>query len=121
MSFLTGDRKAIGRAFCKPSSSIYFLVATRGELIKLRMLMRPKHPLDRLLILKASGLHHLMGSFIAQPAEEMPGDIGMPDTLKDPAKNVVVKEPLIAGSRETPNGPESCPRCSSRKTSGTPD
>ena len=30
MSFLTGDRKAIGRAFCKPSSSIYFLVAPHG-------------------------------------------------------------------------------------------
>jgi hypothetical protein len=44
---------------------------TRGELRKLRMLMRPKHPLDRLLTLKASGVHQLMGSFTAQPAEEM--------------------------------------------------
>jgi hypothetical protein len=42
------------------------------------MLMRPKHPLDRLLTLKASGVHHLMGSFTAQPAEEMPSDVGMP-------------------------------------------
>jgi hypothetical protein len=42
------------------------------------MLMPPKHPLDRLLTLKASGVHDLMGSFTAQPAEEMPGDIRMP-------------------------------------------
>jgi hypothetical protein len=32
------------------------------------MLMRPKHSLDRLLTLKASGGHNLMGSFEAQPA-----------------------------------------------------
>jgi hypothetical protein len=38
------------------------------------MLMLPKHPLDRLLTLKASGVHHLMGSFTAQPAEEMRGE-----------------------------------------------
>src|SRR6266496_2470952 len=47
---------------------------TRGELRKPRMLMRPKHPLDRLLTLKASGVHDLMGSITAQPAEEMRGE-----------------------------------------------
>jgi hypothetical protein len=41
------------------------------------MLMRPKHPLDRLLTLKASGVRDLMGSITAQLAEEMPSDIGM--------------------------------------------
>jgi hypothetical protein len=35
------------------------------------MLMRPKHPLDRLLTLKTSGVHDLMGSLTTQPAEEM--------------------------------------------------
>jgi hypothetical protein len=30
------------------------------------MLMRPKHSLDRLLILNAGGGHDLMGSFAAQ-------------------------------------------------------
>jgi len=35
------------------------------------MLMRPKHPLDRLLTLKASGVHDLMDSITAQSAEEM--------------------------------------------------
>jgi hypothetical protein len=43
------------------------------------MLMRPKHPLDQLLTLKASGVHDLMGSFTAQPAEETLNDVGMPD------------------------------------------
>jgi hypothetical protein len=38
------------------------------------MLMRPKHPLDRLLMLKASGVHDLMGSITAHPAEEMCGE-----------------------------------------------
>jgi hypothetical protein len=38
------------------------------------MLMRPKHSLDRLLTLKASGVHDLMGSITAQPAEEMRGE-----------------------------------------------
>jgi hypothetical protein len=42
------------------------------------MLMRPKHPLDRLLTLKASGVHDLMGSITAHPAEEMHGELGMP-------------------------------------------
>jgi hypothetical protein len=42
------------------------------------MLMRPKHPLDRLLTLKAIGVHHPIASFTAQPAAEMPGDVGMP-------------------------------------------
>jgi hypothetical protein len=42
------------------------------------MLMRTKRPLDRLLTLKANGVHDLMGSFTAHPAEEMPGDVGMP-------------------------------------------
>jgi hypothetical protein len=51
---------------------------TSGELKKLRMLMRPKHPLDRLLALNASGVRDLMGSFTADPAEEMPSDVGMP-------------------------------------------
>jgi hypothetical protein len=37
-------------------------------------LMRPKHPLDRLLTLKASGVHDLMGSITAQPAEEVRGE-----------------------------------------------
>ena len=41
--------------------------------------MRPKHPLDRLLELKTSGVHDLMGSFTPHPAEEMPSDVGMPD------------------------------------------
>ncbi len=36
--------------------------------------MRPKHSLDRLLTLKASGVHNLMGSITAQPAEEMRGE-----------------------------------------------
>jgi len=36
--------------------------------------MRPKHPLDRLLTLKASGVHDLMGSFTAQLAEEVRGE-----------------------------------------------
>jgi hypothetical protein len=40
--------------------------------------MRPKHPRDRLLALNASGVHDLMGSFTAHPAEEMPSDVGMP-------------------------------------------
>ena len=44
---------------------------TSGELRKLRMLMRPTHSLDRLLTLKASGVHDLMGSITAQSAEEM--------------------------------------------------
>jgi hypothetical protein len=42
------------------------------------MLMRPKHPLDRLLTLRASGVHHLMGSFTAQPAEECLVTLGCP-------------------------------------------
>src|SRR6266436_312947 len=42
---------------------------TSAELRKLRMLMRPTHSLDRLLTLKARGVHDLMGSFTAQPAE----------------------------------------------------
>jgi len=42
------------------------------------MLMRPKHPLDRLLALKASAVHDLMGSFTTHPAEEIPRDVGMP-------------------------------------------
>jgi hypothetical protein len=42
------------------------------------MLMRPKHSLDRLLTLKASGVHDLMGSFTAHPVEEMPMTLGMP-------------------------------------------
>jgi hypothetical protein len=42
------------------------------------MLMRPKHSLGRLLTLKASDVHDLMGSFTAHPAEEMPSDVGMP-------------------------------------------
>jgi hypothetical protein len=42
------------------------------------MLMQPKHPLDRLLTLKAIGVHPLMSRFTAQPAEEMPSDVGMP-------------------------------------------
>ena len=45
-----------------------------GEQRKPRMLMRPKHSLDRLLTLKASGVHDLMGSITAQPAEEMRGE-----------------------------------------------
>ena len=42
------------------------------------MLMRPKHSLDRLLTLKASGVHDLMGSFTAHPVEEMPMTLGCP-------------------------------------------
>src|ERR1700722_12023740 len=38
------------------------------QLRKPRMLMRPKHSLDRLLTLKTSGVHDLMGSITAQPA-----------------------------------------------------
>ena len=48
------------------------------ELRKLRMLMRPTHSLDRLLTPKASGVHDLMGSFTAHPAEEIPSYGGMP-------------------------------------------
>jgi hypothetical protein len=33
-------------------------------------MLRPKHPLDRLLALNASGVHDLMGSFTTHPAEE---------------------------------------------------
>ena len=40
------------------------------------MLMRPKHSLGRLLTLKASGVHDLMGSITAEPAEEMRGERG---------------------------------------------
>jgi hypothetical protein len=36
--------------------------------------MRPKLSLDRLLTLKASGIYDLVGSFTAQPAEEMRGE-----------------------------------------------
>jgi hypothetical protein len=36
--------------------------------------MRPKHSLDRLLTLKASGIHDLMDSITAQPAEELCGE-----------------------------------------------
>jgi hypothetical protein len=36
---------------------------TSGELRKLRMLMRPKHSLDRLLALNANGVHDRVGSF----------------------------------------------------------
>src|SRR4030088_1310014 len=35
---------------------------TSGELRKLRTLMRPKHSLNRLLTLKASGVHDLMAA-----------------------------------------------------------
>jgi hypothetical protein len=42
------------------------------------MLMRPKHPLVRLLTLKARGALDLMGSFTFHSAEEMPGDVGIP-------------------------------------------
>ena len=42
------------------------------------MLMRPKHSLDRLLTLKASGVHDLMGRFQWWPVAEMPSDVGMP-------------------------------------------
>ena len=42
---------------------------TSGELRKPRMLMRPKHSLDRLLTLRASGVHDLMGSITARPAD----------------------------------------------------
>jgi len=55
---------------------------TGGAPRKLRTLMRPKHPLDRLPALKATGLHHLMGSFTAQPAEEMPSDAGGPACVR---------------------------------------
>jgi hypothetical protein len=48
---------------------------TSGELKKLHMLMQRKHWLDRLLTLKASGGHDLMGSFTAHPVEEMPGGV----------------------------------------------
>jgi hypothetical protein len=41
-----------------------------GELRKLRTLMRPKHPRDRLLALNASGVHDLMGSCLSV---EQPG------------------------------------------------
>jgi len=47
---------------------------TSGELRKARMLIRPKHSLDRLLTLKASGVHDLMDSITVQPAEEMRGE-----------------------------------------------
>jgi hypothetical protein len=42
---------------------------TSGEPRKLRMLTRPKHSLDRPLTLKASGVHDLIASFTAQPAQ----------------------------------------------------
>jgi len=53
-------------------------MTTSSELRKLRMLMRPKHPRDRLLALKVNGVHDPMGSFISRAAEGMPSDVGMP-------------------------------------------
>jgi hypothetical protein len=50
---------------------------TSSEPRMLRMLMRPKHSLDRLPTPKTSG-HDLMGNSIAHPSEDMPGDVGMP-------------------------------------------
>lgn len=44
------------------------------------MLMPTKHPLDRLLTLKVSGVHDLMGGFTAQPAEEILVTLGGPVT-----------------------------------------
>jgi hypothetical protein len=38
------------------------------------MLMRPKHSLDRLQTLMASGGHDLMGSITAELAEEVRGE-----------------------------------------------
>jgi hypothetical protein len=42
------------------------------------MLKRPKHSLDRLLTLKASSVHDLMGSFTAHPVKETPMTLGYP-------------------------------------------
>jgi hypothetical protein len=50
----------------------------RIELRKLRMLMRPKHWHGRLLTLNANGVHDLMGTFTAHPAEEMLVKSGCP-------------------------------------------
>jgi hypothetical protein len=50
---------------------------TSGEPRKLRMLMRPKHSLDRLLTLKASGVHDLMGIH-SPPCGRNAYDVGMP-------------------------------------------
>jgi len=44
-------------------------MTTSGELRKPRMLTPPKHSLDRLPTLKASGVHDLIDSITAQTAE----------------------------------------------------
>jgi hypothetical protein len=46
-------------------------MTTSGELKKLRMLMQPKHSLDRLLAMNTSGVHDLMGSLAAHDAERI--------------------------------------------------
>ncbi len=42
------------------------------------MLMRPKHPLDRLRALNASGVHDLMGSFTATLRKKCLVTLGCP-------------------------------------------
>jgi hypothetical protein len=47
------------------------------------MLMRPKHPRDRVLTLK---VHDLMGSFTSRPVEGMPSDVGIPGAAQSRAR-----------------------------------
>jgi len=54
------------------------LKALAAELRKPRMLMRPKHSLDRLQTLMASGGHDLMGSITAELAKKCVVNVGMP-------------------------------------------
>src|SRR3984885_16068938 len=50
---------------------------TSGELRKPRMLMRPKHSLDRLLTLKASAARDLMGSITANVRKKWMVNVGI--------------------------------------------
>jgi hypothetical protein len=54
------------------------LTTTSGELRKLRMSMRPKHPRDRLLVLNTSGVHDLVGSFTSRLRRERLVPLGYP-------------------------------------------
>ena len=49
------------------------------------MLMRPKHSFDRLLTLKASGVHDLMGSIAAELRKKYVVNIGMPGAAQSRA------------------------------------
>jgi hypothetical protein len=46
-------------------------MTTSGKLKKRRMLMQPKHSLDRLLAMNPSGVHDLIGSLTVHDAERI--------------------------------------------------